>query len=715
MVNARVCFLLAVSLWTGQSASASKQTQKPKEDDQQLRLKADLLEVRAVVTDKSGRIIDDLKKEDFELLDKGKPQEISFFSLERTGGRDTVRKAPDSDKIVPPGVSEPAAKEPGARTVVLFVDTLHLSLSSLGLVRKALHRFVDEEMTNRDHVLLMTSTGMLGVLEQFTQDRKILRYAINKITPWKSQQESLFTPYLAAMVKKRLPDAFGVAVEVLKQEDPSLAFAPPAFLRHIVEQKASEVLINETYRRKDVLSSLKAIVERLARMPGQRLLFFMSDGFSLRDQGGEVDGSDMRRAINYAVRSGVVIYSLYAKGLVPPPLFSASMRVGVSGALGGRLMSFSSDGEKDDQDGMNALAADTGGQPFFRTNDLGGAIQKAIESNRVYYTLAYYPPDFKDDKKFRSIIVRVKGHPEYQVRAQRGYLPVDLEKEEKDIFGNTPQGKLFRAIASPLLTTDIGIMASAYYLETGSDNAQVSLRVHIDGDDFEYIEQNGRHRLELEVATVVYDRTGKAIDTHSDDVRGELLPERFEIARQTGYNYSRRLTLKPGLYHIRVGVREAESERVGTAKAWVDVPKPDKNRLMMSDILLAEPTTADLPASGAAASKGLLVARQEGGIKFYKVGSTLIYYLMAYNAASKKSAESDVLIQSEILHSDRVIYQSEWHPLDSRLMGRDKKGVEIGGQIKLAIAPGIYELRITLKDEKAKRSAQKSIPFGIEP
>ena len=714
MVNILVCFLLAVSLLVGQSTSTSTQSQKPKEDEQQLRLKADLLEVRAVVTDKSGRIIDNLKKEDFELLDKGQPQQISFFSMERTGGGTAIKKGPDSDKPVSSDATAPAP-ETGARTVVLFVDTLHLTLSSLGLVRQALRQFVDEEMTDRDQVLLMTSTGTLGVLEQFTQDRKILRYAINKITPWQSRQESLFTPYLAAMVKKQFPGALEVAMEIVRQEEPTLSLAPPELLRQIAQFKASEVLVDATYRRKSVLSPLKAIVERLAGMPGQRLMFFMSDGFSLRDHVGEVDGSDMRRAINRAVRSGVVIYSLYAKGLVPPPIFSASMRVGVTGALGGQLMSFSSEGEKDDQDGLNALAVDTGGRPFFNTNDLGGAIQKAIENNRVYYTLAYYPPDFKDEKKFRSITVRVKGHPDYQVRAQRGYLPVDLEKEEEDVFGDTPQGNLFRAIAAPLVTTTIGITASADYIETGADNAQVSLRVHIDADDFTYSEQGGRYRLGLEVATIVYDRTGKAVDTHSDVVSANLLPERLEIAKQTGYNYGRRLTLKPGFYHIRVGVREAGSERVGTAKVWVDVPKPDKNRLTMSDILLAEPIVEDEPSSAAIASNDLSVARQEGGIKFYKAESALIYYLMLYNAASKKGAESDLMIQSEILQDDRAIYESDWQPLASRIMGRDKKGVEIGGQIKLALKPGIYELRITVKDAQAKRRVQKSIPFGVEP
>lgn len=59
------------------------QSQKKPGDKDQVRLKTDLFEVRAVVTDAKGRLVDSLRKEDFELLENNRPQSISFFSIER--------------------------------------------------------------------------------------------------------------------------------------------------------------------------------------------------------------------------------------------------------------------------------------------------------------------------------------------------------------------------------------------------------------------------------------------------------------------------------------------------------------------------------------------------------------------------------------------------------------------------------------------------------
>src|ERR1041385_9117977 len=73
---------------------------KPSDQDEPVRLRTELIEVQVVVTDKQGRVIEDLKKEDFELLEQGRPQEVTFFSLEHINVQAT-RSAPGED---PPAV-----------------------------------------------------------------------------------------------------------------------------------------------------------------------------------------------------------------------------------------------------------------------------------------------------------------------------------------------------------------------------------------------------------------------------------------------------------------------------------------------------------------------------------------------------------------------------------------------------------------------------------
>ena len=96
-----LCFSLLACTLSAQPADLARQ-------DQPVRLKADLIEVRAVVTDGNDRVVDNLKAEDFELLENGRPQQINFFSLERVG----------SERVAPPGVAVATAKRSFSRRAV---------------------------------------------------------------------------------------------------------------------------------------------------------------------------------------------------------------------------------------------------------------------------------------------------------------------------------------------------------------------------------------------------------------------------------------------------------------------------------------------------------------------------------------------------------------------------------------------------------------------
>src|ERR1044072_7695627 len=117
-----LCFFLLVWTLTAQSSAAADLARQ----DQTVRLKADLIEVRAVVTDRNDRVIDNLKAEDFELLENGRPQQISFFSVVETVAPPSPARAEANPKTLPNN-SAPSLKPP-SRTIVLFVDTLHLSV-----------------------------------------------------------------------------------------------------------------------------------------------------------------------------------------------------------------------------------------------------------------------------------------------------------------------------------------------------------------------------------------------------------------------------------------------------------------------------------------------------------------------------------------------------------------------------------------------------------
>ena len=402
---------------------------KPGPQDQVVKLKTDLFEVGAVVTDKRGKLIDDLKQEDFELLENGRPQHIEFFSKERL-----PQKAAAETPLRPPTAEANPALNPKApgRTVVMFVDTLHLSAESQLRVRQTLRQFIQEQLTDNDLAAIILSGGQMGLFNQFTRDRRILLYAVDKMAiGGQAVHDTKFTPSIAAAVDRGDTEAIAVAIEVVKAEE--MLDLPPQFARQYVEARARAILQETGHWRTLMLSTLKETVKRMAGYPGQRVIAFLSDGFSMHSRG-LYDTIELKRVISRANASGVAIYSISAKGLVPPPMFDASSRFPVSSRLSGYL----SDSEKDLREGMNALAQDTGGKAFFNSNDMKGLLKQTLDDSRLYYALAYYPPNPEGGKdKTREITVRVTGHPEYEVRAQKHFLAADL-KPESEAPSKTP-------------------------------------------------------------------------------------------------------------------------------------------------------------------------------------------------------------------------------------------------------------------------------------
>src|SRR6185295_1709483 len=563
------------------SAVAFQTKNQSDDKGQTVRLKTDLFELRAVVTDSQGKIVDNLGKEDFELLENNKPQTISFFSLERVNGA-TASSTKDQAPI-----NSSRSGDAVGRTVVLFADTLNMTSADVIQLKQAFREFVDHQMTDRDLVAILSSGGSLGLLSQFTKDRHILHLAINRLPQGFGGRGTFFTPYIAAQIVSGDEDALTVAAQIVKSEE-GVRASPPGMepdhlARQIARGRAVEVLNEAQYKRRATLSALREVAERLADTAGQRLLVYYTDGFSMRGSKGEFEADDIRTVTSRAVRSGVVIYSIDTRGLYVNPVFDAGAgEVFAQGNTISLLSSYMSSSMKEDEDGMNALARDTGGEAFFNSNDMKGALAKALDSNSVYYGLGYYPSD-SGDKSFRRITLRIKNHRDYRVRTQRGYLPGETAKAKPP---STPEERLQRAIMSPVPASEIEVSASAYFFTSDVDRARVSYEAHVDGHNLNFTQQGEQAHFEFEVVTLIYDLSGKRVDAIAEVVKGNLSPQQFELAKRNGLNYSRRLDLKPGLYQFRVGVRELASGRIGATTAWVEVPDLSRAKLALSSIFL---------------------------------------------------------------------------------------------------------------------------------
>ena len=731
-------FPLLAALWT-----ATVPGQPPPQEatrageDPVIRVITELVELRVVVTDQSGRPVTDLKREDFVLLEDGQPQELSFFSAVE------IPTSAESEGVsrVGPGRSrsleetDPMSREPPERTVMLFVDTLHMSPSSLHRVKKSLHDFVDEQMTHRDLAAVVSTRRSLGVTGQFTRNPHVLGYAIDKLIPGQPAQQSYFTPYLAAQVERGDRQALQLAMSLLSIEDGLPVTGPPdttrSFSSEVEEEQEEEdlnlfdadllaamtmsqaihVLSESSHYRKSTLLTLKTAAERMAALPGQRLLVIYSDGFTLMDRLGTVDSSDLNAAIHRAVSSGVIIYSIDAKGLQAHPLFYAATR----GSYEPGIFSMLSSSEKDVEDGLNALSKDTGGEPFFNTNDLTGALGKALDDNRYYYRLGYYPAE-EDREKYGRFTVRVSDHPEYRIRTQRGYLPAEFFRVHGSEGSRTPEEAFQEAVLAPLPVTNIGMMVRAEFFETQLDKAQVSLHTHVQGDRLPLHDADlGREGslLSLELLTYVIDQNGKGVDGKSQLIRMTLPAEGVEQFRQQGLYFTRRLELKPGLYQIRSGVRDRTTQLTGTAASWIEVPRVSSKTLALSSIILLDWSEEQDPEDESRWQGKRTSSELKEGFRFYRPGDAFSYFMMVYHG-KKLDPESDLLVKAEFRLRGEAVAPGSWQPLSARRLGEEEGGTVIGGQIALTqTRPGIYEFIVSVKQRKSNKTTQRSVTFGI--
>ena len=697
---------------------AAQEQKKQSDKDWVVELKTILVELRAVVTDGQGRLVEGLTREDFEVREKGKLQDVGFFSEQRIGGLSIAQ--PVTVANVPGEVETAPKPKAPARSLLLMVDTINMSAPNVLRVKQSLKKLIDEQITDQDSVMVLTSSGMEGIPARFTRDRAMLRHFIDRIAVWGSPKSSYFSSSLAAAVRQENEDAINTAIKVLEAEEGlNTDNLGAQLLRQMAIGKASEVLSMSDYKRTSVLNTLQAAFGLMAHAPGQRVMFFYSDGFSMIDSRGNTGTHDVQAAVSRATRSGVVVYSINSRGLEGPIETDPTMpTLSVKGAgndstlsntaratrtidpgLIGRLNSYESASRKEAQDGMNALAADTGGAAFFRTNDMNRAVEKSFQENRVYYMVGYYPTT--QGEGFREVSVRIKGHPDYTVRTQKGYLASDLGAK-KEAGRKSPQQRLFAAMSQPLPETGLNVSAWADYLEVESDRAQVSIQVEIDGSNLNYHEESERARLALEVAVSIHDRTGRQVSSFIEKIKGGMPLDHLNEAKRSGFMYSKRVALKPGRYQVRVGVLEPETESIGTANSWVEVPDLSTGALALSSILLTPESDAQNAPSA---------SQQWSATRSYKSPSVLVYYLMLYNAPS--SVGSELTIQSEISQNEKIVYQSQENPVSSRMVGKDNKGMEIGGRLNLTLEPGFYELRVAVKDKK-NRESRRSVAFAVE-
>lgn len=738
-----ICLMLSLTAPAGLAAGRKPQAPaKPEPQDQTVRLKTDLVDLRAVVTDKQGKPVTGLTKEDFEVIENGRNQMVSFFSAESLSTERRAAPAVTTTGKLPPANRSTPTQAAPRRTIVFLVDTIHMAPLSLLRVKEVLLKFIDERLGDEDLAAVIATGGGLGLFSQFTQDKQVLRIAVSRLTISPSSLgNSLYTPYLAARVEQEapsdqtetipvgggdgnktlsflmglLPPALRAAMNIVRAEenwpDEARTFA---MLKAMVVNRGRQILLRESNQRRLSMITLRMIAERLAAMPGQRLIFMLSDGFTMQDDSGTPDSGDLQAAISRAARSGVVVYTIAAKGLTGSSMNDASMASRFTPDAPGfsDLPGFVLAGDRELEHGMQRIAAGTGGEAFLTTNDLKGAMEKAVDANSYYYAIGYYPANPDASNGFRTLKVKVRGHPEYHVRTQSGYLASELSKE-KPLIPTDPMKALIQAMGEPLARSALHVEAAADFIYLAADHAQVSLNVFIDAGKLGYKEQDSSFITNPTMLTGLLDSSGRTMGVLQDTIQIRLSGEQLTRARESMYRYTKRIILKPGLYQIRIGVHDPQNGQMGTTSVWVEVPDLQSKKLILSSIVTARPQPGE---SDEGADDTVSQPEVRNGINVFRHDDLLVYRGWAYKPAVGGDRAGDLMIQGQVLQDDRVVLADTWRPLSAFILKKEPDAVEFGGRLKTAnFKPGLYTLRILVKDPQSKAELTKETLFEVVP
>src|SRR5262245_62885700 len=184
---------------TSQQTEPSKTTNRPAQSrapkDEPVRISVTLVQVDAVVTDARGKQVTDLKPEDFEVLEDGRPQRITNFSyVSAETSLPEPRLASPRDKLAPPLPPSPLRPDQVKRTVAVVVDDLGMSFESIAYARDALKKFVDQQIETGDLVAIIRSGAGIGALQQFTTDKRQLYAAIDRLR-WNPMGSGGISPF----------------------------------------------------------------------------------------------------------------------------------------------------------------------------------------------------------------------------------------------------------------------------------------------------------------------------------------------------------------------------------------------------------------------------------------------------------------------------------------------------------------------------------------
>src|SRR6266849_277668 len=543
-------------------ASAAGQNEEVSSHDTPttFKVRVNLVLVRVVVRDSQGKIVSNLKKEDFQLYDNRKLQTISSFSVETPETR--TASAVASTAAVG---SSSSADVVGGKAVVLpqrFVsmvfDDVHLSLEDSTFVRDSATRFFGA-LAASDRVSLNTTSGQLT--QEFTDDHDKLAKALFGIVPRSLTGQSFHdcpdVSYYQAdlIVNKSDVQALAVATEEALQcafnGDTTMTTAA----HNLAQAAAIRAVAQGDNETQYAYRHLEDVVRRLANMPGQRVLVLVSPGFITSTL--QSEASEM---VDRATRANIVINTIDARGLYAPDVMGdiADPPKDTFRTVGYKT-SYRVAAQSAQEEVLAQLADGTGGKFFHNRNDVDEAMREAGAAPAYSYLLGFSPQNLKIDGRFHTLKVALTSKEKFGIQARHGYFAPKTLTDPAE----SAKLELQEALFSQEEIRDLPVELQTQFFKKDEAEARLAVLSHFDVKGIHFRKLLGRNNDQLTIVTGIFDENGNFVTGLSKGVDMNLLDTTYTRLSRSGFTVKTSFDVKPGTYLVRLVVRDAVGAQMG--------------------------------------------------------------------------------------------------------------------------------------------------------
>ena len=672
-----------------------------------------------VARDKKGQTLTDLRPEEIEVFEEGKPKTIiGFRFVER------ALPAPPAGPAAPPATR--AAQTPRHPMLVTLV------FDALGPQGRPFARNAALELLRADERPdLLFSVFYVGnrlvLLQQFTADRAAVTRAVDRacsildprgVVPGTETSDRVTA--MAGQAADRAQatgDAAMAGGGATAGAAAGQAAAEAAMAN--VELRAVEMAqeLERSQRGNGSLFALFALARQQQRLAGRKAIVYLSEGLEVPNQLEPL----YRSVVSEANRGNLSIYSVDARGLLTTSGNEAARRDLLKSmetvrrqvqSRGGRAVTREDvlAGEVAEnaitlnvQGMLGALSESTGGRLIANSNDVRTGLDRTLADMSGYYEVTYDPQLTAFDGSFRRVSVKVK-RPGVTLQSREGYFALPPGEGSVDFPWELPLLKVLKSSPPP---HDFETRATAYHFgpERGEVRHTLVAEIPLDGLAFEG--GGGTRKAHFSVLAVVRDAQGLVREHFSQDSPVEVPAKDLEALRRGNAVFSRSFTVPPGRYSVELVVLDQAAKRASVRKSVLVVAPPHPG-LALSSVAVVK-RTEPVP-EGALESPDPLRNGSNRIVPFvgeptFQPGETVSLFLIVYPAGTGTAG-----LTLEFSRDGAVVGRSsvELPPPDST--GRIAYVASVPTR---SLQPGRYEVAAVVRAGEA--AARERTFFTIAP